>query len=1291
MAGVMVAASVLTAAEIPFNALRFGWAATSEENWPGMRQALAANPSAFDEVWMSSGTGFPPLDWHVGQARRCAAAASDLRKMGIVPSVEIQTVIGHSDRFLSAQDCRGRTWSTWVGYDGAVAANIACPSDPRLAEYFTKVGEFYAAWHPGSLWIDDDVTLRNRAPVKKPEPTVFGCFCNRCLVEFSRRDGKVWTREALVEGLRRDAALNGRWNDFHVAVMGRLCKTIAAAVHRVSPETVFGYQYGYSGFVGIPQGLHDGSGMPVRLRPGAGAYWDTDSHSQIEKAYQLAELSAKFGFPDWIEARCPEIESCPRTFSCRTAQGVILEAFENLALGMDFLSMFVADSRFGEDVAYYRDRLFPRIAAAHDFLKTYRDKNVGTLPCGFTVEGKTPEKLVACRGVPVVSGRCRSLGVLPDLHQLPVKSPDPTPDTAPGWQTRTMQTATTGALLDYYRLCDKACGGKLPVVFEYPVMAMAVPRVRPDGTLATLAVVNASIDRQEPVAVRLRGVPEGARSAKWHEPETKPLEIPLTRVGGGVKAVLPRLGAWSCGYLSFDDLPAEALPAAQMQAFDDERAEFEKYHRAVTGRAPAADVVRFAVDPSVSTSGRDAYRIQSSDEGVLLTGSNRRSVWYALYDLLARRGGCRWFWDGDVVPHREAIDLSDLDVREESRFEYRAIRYFAHRGLTRFQAEHWGPEDWKREIDWCLKRRLNCLMPRIGMDDTWQKAYPDIVPYPTSETRPDGDLHGFNDRTSFWGLAYRGRLRKQFTDYAFSRGLQIPTDYGTMTHWYSRTPVPFLEKENPPFLPMANNHYGERTGRVWDIFQGDWLERYWHLTEAFIAAGYGRGDLLHTIGLGERRCFADRAKNLQMKRDVLAAINARALRAYPNATLLLAGWDFYGQWTSEEVRGLLPSLDARNTIVWDYAADADVGVDPYLGRPHNFTDWGLVGHFPYTFGIFLAYEQALDIRARYDLIERRFRAAADDPYCKGYIFWPESSHTDTLLLEYFTENAWRPGTTVDVLLPKFCARRYGAQSAAFEGIWRKVLPVSQMLGWSVNWGSDLTGWADAYLSTRTVDEDARALAESEGVLADLSALRPTDDFQRRDIIDLARTELDRRTVFLRTKALAAHNDWRAGRTDADVADRAWADYLAQVRAATELLALHPDYSMCETIDRMGKVEPAFVEDYDRVLLENASCGYCRSHQYELAAGWYLPVAEEIVAEFRHRIAGGDARPVSREEVLRIVDRHKSRLTKQGIGAYRPHGLRTDDDVSRSLREFESCWPVSAVSGAGAADACRSDG
>ena len=126
-------------------------------------------------------------------------------------------------------------------------------------------------------------------------------------------------------------------------------------------------------------------------------------------------------------------------------------------------------------------------------------------------------------------------------------------------------------------------------------------------------------------------------------------------------------------------------------SFTLQTAEFAKYHRQATGREPAADAVRFAVDPSVSANGRDAYAIKSDAKGVTITGSNARSTWYGLYDLLERRGGCRWFWDGDVVPKKGEIDLSGLDVKEEARFEWRGLRYFAHRGLTRFQAEHWGP------------------------------------------------------------------------------------------------------------------------------------------------------------------------------------------------------------------------------------------------------------------------------------------------------------------------------------------------------------------------------------------------------------------------------------------------------------------------------------------------------------------------------------------------------------------------------------------------------------------------
>ena len=245
---------------------------------------------------------------------------------------------------------------------------------------------------------------------------------------------------------------------------------------------------------------------------------------------------------------------------------------------------------------------------------------------------------------------------------------------------------------------------------------------------------------------------------------------------------------------------ALAVFAASAKEFALPRAEFAKYHLQITGRKAPAGAVRFEIDPKVSVTGKDAYRIRSEGEGVRITGSNLRSVHYGLYDFLERRGGCRWFWDGDVVPKKKKIDYSALDVFEEAQFEYRGIRYFAHRGLTRFQAEHWGPEDWKKEIDWCLKRRLNVFMLRIGQDDLFQRAFPDVVSYPDASVDLPGHGKGYDNRTLFWSLEYRGKLRQELQNYAFKRGLMVPEDFGTMTHWYSRTPKEFLDKKNPPFI-----------------------------------------------------------------------------------------------------------------------------------------------------------------------------------------------------------------------------------------------------------------------------------------------------------------------------------------------------------------------------------------------------------------------------------------------------------------------------------------------------------
>ena len=362
----------------------------------------------------------------------------------------------------------------------------------------------------------------------------------------------------------------------------------------------------------------------------------------------------------------------------------------------------------------------------------------------------------------------------------------------------------------------------------------------------------------------------------------------LSKVATGIVAVVLACGgAWG-GEL---DLP---------------RAEFAKYYRQIVGKEMPEGLVALAIDPKVSKSGRDAYRIVTTAGGqqpyaVTITGSNLRSVYYGLYDLLERRGGCRWFWDGDVVPKKESIDLSGLDVREEAHFEYRGIRYFAHRGLTRFQAEHWGPEDWKKEIDWMLKRRLNVFMLRIGQDDLFQRTFPDVCAYPDPSKPLPGTGHSHDDRTLFWSLQYRGELRRNLQKYAFDRGLMVPEDFGTMTHWYARTPEDFLAKKKPEFIPLANKgpNYQVPNAQVWNICDDKWVDEYWKLTKTAVES-YGQGApsprLLHTIGLGERMCYKDRKKNFDMKILALDKFLARAHRDYPVAKVLLAGWDFYSTW-----------------------------------------------------------------------------------------------------------------------------------------------------------------------------------------------------------------------------------------------------------------------------------------------------------------------------------------------------------------------------------------------------------
>lgn len=617
----------------------------------------------------------------------------------------------------------------------------------------------------------------------------------------------------------------------------------------------------------------------------------------------------------------------------------------------------------------------------------------------------------------------------------------------------------------------------------------------------------------------------------------------------------------------------------------------------------------------------DDYCIRSITDGknkyLWLAGGRPRSTIYAVYRYFELFCSCHWFWDGDRVSHTEQMPLDNIDISESPRFDYRGLRYFAHRSLHRFQAEHWSFEDWKQEIDWMLKKRLNIFMMRMGMDDLWQKAFPDIVSYPEyDKPLPEAGL-GYDDRNLFWSLEYRGELRKKILRYAFERDLMHPEDCGTMSHWYSRTPYEFLDKEKPELLPQTTTGYSEITGRVFDIRQKKNFDYYAKLTDTHIKE-YGKGEIFHTIGLGERRYSNDSEENERMKLYVYRKICSHIKEKYPNAPLLIASWDLWYSFKDEEVRSLVSELDPSQSFIFDYTSDTV--------RENNFTKWDVVNKFPWIFGIFSAFEPNSEIRGFYELINERIKIAKKDKMCRGLVLWPELSHGDPFAIEYVVNNAWERETlSICEQTDRYCMSRYNDDiSEEMMRLWRDFMVIVELESWSMDNKYPETVCGDlfarplskidfscenavAYKSRSALILEQRDVAVS--ILNRLASLSYSDEMTKRDFYDIARTVVSRFT----NGAILYAEYLYTQKADVDKLEQAISNAINMLECLTDILSSHEDYSMLSTLTLLQKTEKTN-PNFEITLKRNAENCYCRSHIYENAEYLYLPELKNLFGE-----------------------------------------------------------------------------
>lgn len=595
---------------------------------------------------------------------------------------------------------------------------------------------------------------------------------------------------------------------------------------------------------------------------------------------------------------------------------------------------------------------------------------------------------------------------------------------------------------------------------------------------------------------------------------------------------------------------------------------------------------------------------------LFIGGGRDRALLYAVYTYFEKVCGCRWFWDGDIVPKAESLKLDNIDIYEKPRFLYRGLRYFAHRGLSRFQAEQWGFSDWKKEIDWMLKKKLNMFMLRIGNDDIFQKAFPDIVSYPDENVRED--KKGFYNRTTAWSLKYRGELRKKILDYAFLRDLMHPEDFGTTTHWYTPTPQDFLDKEKPDFFANISEGYNDNDLLVWNIRKEKNMDNYMKLTDAHIKE-YGKPELFHTIGFAERLFSDNKELNLRMKLYVYRKTMARIMKKYPQGKILLASWDLTGYYTPEEVRKLTNELDPERVIILDYTSDTTY--------ENNFTKWDVIGKFPYIFGIFQAYCSHSGALGRFDVIEERLKIAKEDDYCKGMIFWPELAHGDSFMTEYFAKNSWKPlEKNINGYISDFCVDRYGKNAEEMKKVYTLFMPFVPLLSWD---NHPLELFCNPTFVMKWISENNPKILSSEykdassiipltdkavEILKILARIKADNEFVLRDIYDIARVVTGRYIHIGLHEVMAKTLKWKENKENSEEISTLMEKCIALTKLLYEILGQHKDYSLLSSYEKLfeeERVNPQF----ETTLKENASCEYNRTHVYEHTRFLYVPEME----------------------------------------------------------------------------------
>ncbi len=367
---------------IPFISLRLWHQHCEPDQVTELLRLLRKHPGACDEIWFATEYGFPPVDVHRKSAEAMVKAAEQVRRAGLVASLQVSNTLGHGD--VATHDYDGITWQRMVGHDGTPARNCNCPSDPGFLAYLDEVMRLYAACKPASVWIDDDLRTWGHG-------VAYGCFCERCLREFSATHKRKWTRETLVAAFGRPNGIPLRraWVAFGQESLARVARTVGRAFCDVAPACRISLQhanselvaYGGPDWTRVLGEMKKVSGRAPGSRPGGGFYTDHAPREMLTKAYDIARQIERL--PAYVTDVRPEIENFVHTAMGKTPHGTVLESALDLAVGCNGLSYCTL--MIPHEPLSWHETMLERIADWRPFMQDYVRRVEGTRMGGLEI------------------------------------------------------------------------------------------------------------------------------------------------------------------------------------------------------------------------------------------------------------------------------------------------------------------------------------------------------------------------------------------------------------------------------------------------------------------------------------------------------------------------------------------------------------------------------------------------------------------------------------------------------------------------------------------------------------------------------------------------------------------------------------------------------------------------------------------------------------------------------------------------------------------------------------------